>query len=244
MTPAFGTLRLFDDADSLARGAAEFLCARAERAEGRFVLNLSGGSTPRRLYQKLAAPPLAARFPWDRAQFVFGDERFVPPDDPASNARMAEEAMFAHVDVPRDHIHRVPTVGTTPDEAAARYERTLKQLYGADAFSPDRPLFDVTLLGLGDDGHTASLIPGEPVLDERARWVAAVAHGRPEQRITLTYPALDSSRIMAFLVQGEGKRAILDRVLSGDDSLPAARVRPVGEVLWFADREAAGRWAD
>jgi 6-phosphogluconolactonase len=243
MTPAFGTLRLFDDAGALARGAAEFLCDRAERSQGRFVLCLSGGSTPKRLYEDLGAPPLSERFPWDRTHFVFGDERFVPPDDPASNARMADKAMLSRAPVPPANVHQVPTVGLTPDEAAAKYERTLRALYGADAFSPERPLFDVTLLGLGDDGHTASLIPGEPVLHERQRWVAAVAHGRPEQRITLTYPALESSRAVVFLVQGEGKRAILDRVLSGDDSVPAARIRPVGEVLWFADRAAAGRWA-
>jgi 6-phosphogluconolactonase len=241
MTPAFGTLRVFDDADALARGAAEYLIAQATGA--RFVLSLSGGSTPKRLYEKLAAADLRDRFSWARTQFVFGDERFVPHDDPASNARMVDEAMLSHVPVPPANVHRVPTVGVSPDEAAARYEAELKALYGADTLDPQRPLFDVMLLGVGDDGHTASLIPNEPALQERTHWVAAVAHGRPETRITLTYPALESSRQVVFLLQGEGKRAILDRILAGDDSVPAGRLRPVGEVFWFADRAAAGRWA-
>lgn len=242
MTPAFGKLVVFPDGETLAQGAANFLCEQAEAKRGEFVLSLSGGSTPKRLYEMLAAAPLASRFPWDRTQFVYGDERFVPPDDPASNARMTDIAMFDHVQVPEGHVHRLRTVDRSAEQAAAEYERTLQTLYGATTLSAGRPMFDVTLLGLGDDGHTASLIPGEPTLQERRRWTAVVAHGRPETRITLTYPALESSRHVVFLVQGEAKRAILDRVLSGDDRLPAAKLRPVGEVLWFCDRSAAGRW--
>ncbi len=244
MTPAFGTLRVFADAASLSQGGAEFLCGRAEAASGMFTLCLSGGSTPKRLYRALATSPLLERFPWSRTQFAFGDERFVPPDDPASNARMAAEAMFSRAPVPAGNVHRIPTVGVTPDQAAADYERTLRGLHGGQAPTPERPLFDVCFLGVGDDGHTASLIPGEAVLSERVRWVGVVAHGRPEVRITLTYPALESSRAVVFLVQGEGKRAILDRILSGDATVPAGRLRPVGEVLWLADRAAAGRWAE
>jgi 6-phosphogluconolactonase len=101
----------------------------------------------------------------------------------------------------------------------------------------------MTLLGLGEDGHTASLLPGEPVLQERKRWVAPVPKGRVEERVTLTYPALDSSAVVAFLVSGEGKRDILDKILSGATGFPAAQIRPEGEVIWFADRAAAGRWA-
>ena len=244
MTPVFGKLVVFPDGEALAQGAANFLCEQAEAKQGEFVLSLSGGSTPKRLYEILAAAPLKSRFPWDRTQFVYGDERFVPPDDPASNARMTDIAMFDHVQVPEDHVHALPTVGQSAEQAAAAYESTLQKLYGATALSPGRPMFDVMLLGLGDDGHTASLIPGEPALQERRRWTAVVAHGRLETRITLTYPALESSRHMVFLVQGEAKRAILDRVLSGDDRVPAAKLRPVGEVLWFCDRSAAGRWAE
>jgi 6-phosphogluconolactonase len=243
MIPATGALRVFPDAEALARGAAEFLCERGEAAHGRFTVCLSGGSTPKRLYQLLAARPFVHRFPWDRAQFAFGDERFVLPDDPDSNARMAREAMLSQAPVPPDHVHAIPTIGMTPDESASAYQRTLETLYGGSRLETGRPLFDVCLLGVGDDGHTASLIPGQPVLQERTRWVAAVAKGRPEVRITLTFPALEASRTVAFLVAGEGKRAILDRLLSGDRTVPAGMLRPAGEVIWFADRAAAGRWA-
>jgi 6-phosphogluconolactonase len=243
MRPAHGTLRVFDTAAALAQGGARFVCERAESAAGEFTLCLSGGSTPRPLYEALAASPLLERFPWQRTRFIFGDERFVPPDDPASNARMVSEAMFSRAPVPPANVHRIPTVGVTPEDAAAQYERTLNALHGGRAPTRDEPLFDVCLLGVGDDGHTASLLPGSEALDVRDRWVAAVAQGRPHPRITLTYPALDSSRAVVFLLAGEGKRAILDRLLSGDDTLPAGRVRPSGDLFWFVDRAAAGRWA-
>jgi 6-phosphogluconolactonase len=243
MKPVRGTLFVYHDAQALAEAGAKFLCDAADMKAGPFVLALSGGSTPKLLYETLASEPFGARFPWARTQFVFGDERFVRHDDPASNARMADEAMFAHMPVPLTHVHRVPTVGVSPDEAAAQYEGTLKTLYGAATLSVGRPLLDLCLLGLGEDGHTASLIPGEPVLNERKRWVAAVGHGRPEVRITFTYPALESSAATAFLVQGEGKRAILDRILSGDDSVPAGKLRPEGDLFFMVDKAAAGRWA-
>ena len=244
MTPAFGTLRVFDSAAGLAKDGARFVCERAEAATGGFTLCLSGGSTPRPLYEALAAPPLLERFPWSRTQFVFGDERFVPADDPASNARMATEAMFSRAPVPPQNVHPVSTVGVTAAQAAAQYERTLRALHGGSAPTRERPLFDVCLLGVGDDGHTASLLPNAAVLGVRDRWVAVVAQGRPQTRITLTYPALESSRTVIFVLQGGGKRAILDRLLCGDDAVPAGRVRPIGEVFWFVDRAAAGRWAD
>ncbi len=175
--------------------------------------------------------------------WVLGDERFVPPSDPASNFGMARAAFLGHVPVPPANVHPVDTDGVTLDEAAVRYEAMLKELYGADTLEAGRPLLDLTLLGLGEDGHTASLLPGEPVLQERTRWVAPVPRGRVEERITLTYPALNASTVVAFLVAGEGKRDILDRILSGDTDFPAAHIRPQGEVIWFTDRAAAGRWA-
>jgi 6-phosphogluconolactonase len=162
--------------------------------------------------------------------WYWGDERFVPYDHPESNFRMTREAMLAKAPVPRENIHPIPTDGT-PEDAARRYERTLQQTYGAATLDPRRPLFDVTLLGLGPDGHTASLLPGEPALDERKRWVAAVAHGRPEVRITMTYPVLESSRRVAFLVAGEEKASIFNAIRKGGSQLPAARIRPVGELF-------------
>ena len=243
MKPARGSLLVYHDAAALAEATAKFLCDCAIAKPGPVVVALSGGSTPKLAYETLARDPLVARFPWARAQFLFGDERFVPPDHKESNARMIDQALLAHVPVPLMHVHRVPTVGVSPDEAALAYERMLKSLYGADRLDPAKPLIDVCLLGLGEDGHTASLIPGEPVLAEREHWVAAVGHGRPEVRITLTYPALESSAATVFLVQGEGKRAILDRLLSGDDTVPAGKLRPQGDLYWLVDRAAAGRWA-
>jgi 6-phosphogluconolactonase len=152
---------------------------------------------------------------------------------------MTREAMLARAPVPAANIHPVPADGT-PEEAASRYERTLQEAYGAAVLDPARPLFDITLLGLGPDGHTASLLPGEPVLEERVRWVAAVSHGRPEIRITMTYPVIESSRQVAFLVAGKEKTAIFKAICAGGSDVPAARVRPVGELVWFVDRAAAG----
>ena len=115
----------------------------------------------------------------------------------------------------------------------------MKRFYGSDRLDPAKPLFDVTLLGLGPDGHTASLIPGQPVLDERDKWAAAVTAGRPEARLTLTYPVLDSSKMVAFLVAGAGKKDILARAVAGDAALPAAGVKPLGDLVWFTDKAAA-----
>lgn len=243
LKPAVGTLRIYDDIAALSRGAADFICEMAERKKGQFLVALSGGNTPKPIYELLANEPVASRLPWDRVQWIFGDERFVAPTSPDSNYRMARETFLSHVPVPAQNVHPVQTEGLTLDEAASRYEAMLKKLYGADTLRIDKPLLDLTLLGLGPDGHTASLLPGQPVLQEQKRWVAPVPHGRPQERVSLTYPALDSSRVVAFLVAGEEKRDILDRVLSGAADVPASHIRPLGEVLWFVDKAAAGRWA-
>ena len=152
---------------------------------------------------------------------------------------MVRDALFARVAVPSRNIHPVPTENLTPEQAATEYEETLKSFYGAEALDPARPLFDVTLLGLGEDGHTASLFPGHPALAEERRWVLAVIGAKSEARITLTYPALDGSRDTAFLVTGASKRDVLSRARAGDRTLPAGRIRPVGQLHWFTDRAAA-----
>jgi 6-phosphogluconolactonase len=224
---------------ALARHVAEWMTATALAAKGAFRVSLSGGSTPKTLYALLASDEFRGRFPWAGVSWYWGDERFVPHDHPESNYRMAREAMLARVPVPPENIHPEPADGT-PEEAASRYEGTLQAAYGAAVLDPARPLFDITLLGLGADGHTASLLPGEPVLQERKRWVAAVSHGRPEVRITMTYPAIESSRRAAFLVAGKEKAAIFKTIRAGGSRVPAARVRPVGELVWFVDRAAAG----
>ena len=242
MRQAIGRIEILPDPVALARHVAEWMTAAALAAKSPFRVALSGGSTPKALYGLLASDEFRGRFPWQLVSWYWGDERFVPHDHPESNYRMAREAMLAKAPVPPKNIHPVPADGT-PEDAARRYERTLREAYGGATLDPARPLFDVTLLGLGPDGHTASLLPGEPVLEERKRWVAVVAHGRPEIRITMTYPVIESSRRVAFLVAGRDKASVLRAIRAGDSQVPAARVRPLGELFWFVDRAAAGEGA-
>ena len=237
MTPKFETL---SDPEVLARRAVDLLIAAANETDGRFAVALSGGSTPRRLYELLARPPYRDAFPWHRTHVFWGDERFVPKADARSNYRMTHEALLSHVPIPPANVHPLPTQDTTPLDAAMGYENELKSFYGAAAFDPSRPLFDVALLGLGVDGHTASLFPGSGALAERERWVVAVTEGPVEPRLSLTYPPLESSRRVLFLVEGPEKRAIVERVRRGDD-LPATKLKPVGTLLWLVDKAAAGQ---
>lgn len=232
-------MEVFPDPLALARHVAKWMTAIALATETSFRVSLSGGSTPKTLYALLASSEFRGRFPWQRVSWYWGDERFVPHDHPDSNYRMIREAMLAKVPVPPENIHPVSTDGT-PDDAARRYQQTLQETYGAAVLDPARPLFDITLLGLGADGHTASLLPGQPVLEERRRWVAAVSRGRPEARVTMTYPAIESSRYVAFLVSGPEKASVLRAIRAGHSQAPAARVRPIGKLFWFVDKAAAG----
>jgi 6-phosphogluconolactonase len=233
-------LEILADPEALARRAADWLLAAALTAPGLFAVALSGGSTPRRLYERLAASPYREAFPWARTHWFWGDERFVSKTDPRSNERMVREALLSRAPVPPENIHPIPTEGIEAEAAATAYERDLQRFYGAARLDPVRPLFDATLLGLGPDGHTASLFPGSAALDENERWTAVVAGLQPETRITLTYPALASSRRTAFLVEGAEKRAILQRLRAApDEGLPAARLAPVGALWIFADQAAA-----
>jgi 6-phosphogluconolactonase len=220
---------------------AAWLSALALASHGAFSVCLSGGSTPRRLYEQIAMPAIASRFPWPRVHWFWGDERFVPHDNPDSNYRMVQDALLSRVPIPNGNIHPIPTEGLSAEQAAAAYEATLKEYYGADTLTLGRPLFDVTLLGIGENGHTASLFPGQPALQEKRRWTVAVLDASTQPRITLTYPALDSSRDVAFLATGAGKRDVVARVRAGDRALPAALVRPIGRLHWFTDRAAAPR---
>jgi 6-phosphogluconolactonase len=234
-----GNLEVLADPTALAEFAARWMTDIAVAKTGDVAIALSGGSTPRLLYQTLASPTFLTVFPWQRVHWFWGDERFVPHDDAMSNYRMTSEAMLAHAPVPLTHIHAIPTVGLTPEQAAKDYEEELKTFSGARQLDPARPLFDVMLLGLGEDGHTASLFPGSPALEERNHWTAVSAlNGQP--RITLTYPALESSANTVFLISGAGKRDILARVRGGDTALPAARLQPQGELYFFTDKDAAG----
>ena len=229
-------LSRFENGEALARNTADWMCESLRQTLGNCAVCLSGGSTPRRLYELLAEPATAARMPWSRIHWFFGDERFVPADHPASNFGMVRTALLSRAPIPPANIHPIPTNLASPREAAAAYERTLKSFYGAASLDPKRPLFAITLLGLGEEGHTASLFPDRPALAEDHRWAVA-AEGEPE-RISLTFPALNSSAEAAFLVGGQAKRDILARVLAGDQRLPAARIRPVGKLHWFVERAA------
>ena len=233
-------LEILTDPEALSYRVADWMLELATTKAGVFAVALSGGSTPRRLYEHLAEPPYRQTFPWSRTHWFWGDERFVPHDDPLSNYRMARDAMLTRVPIPRANIHPICTENVTPETAAVTYERELMSFYGADRLTEGRPLFDLILLGLGEDGHTASLFPGTSALNVRDRWVAAVADASSETRITLTYPTLESGQHVAFLVTGEEKQPIFSRLRNGDGDFPAAHLHPSGELTWFVDEAAAG----
>ena len=238
MTNAKPLVQVLSDPDVLAQTLADWLLELALAKDGPFSLCLSGGSTPKVLYHRLATAPYLDAFPWDRTHLFWGDERFVPRDDDLSNYKMVKDALLDHAPIPPENIHGTPTEGLSPEEGAAEYQHTLQTFYGAGVLDPAKPLFDVNLLGLGEDGHTASLFPNTEVLGERSQWVAAVIGAKAEARITLTYPALESSRYAAFLVAGGGKADILQKLLNGDAALPSANLHPTGELRVYCDAAA------
>jgi 6-phosphogluconolactonase len=238
-------IRVLADRDELNRAAAEEFVRVANVSvfeRGRFHVALSGGSTPRDLYTLLAAGAFRQRVPWDKLQVFWGDERLVPPDHPESNYRMARESLLSHVPIPPENIHRVPVELADAAQVAAAYERTLRTVF---QLSPgEAPRFDLALLGLGPDGHTASLFPGAVTLTETERLVAAPwVEKFGMHRITLTARVLNHERRVIFVVSGEEKAAILSEVLQGPfepGRLPAQLVRPEETgVLWLVDRAAA-----
>jgi 6-phosphogluconolactonase len=228
-----------DDPAAMAKTAAEHLLLQIDANPGRIAVCLTGGSSPKQLYHLLATEPWRGLIPWDRVHWFIGDERFVPPTDPLNNMAMARQA-FLEMCAPAANIHPIPTETTGPDDSADRYERDLKAFYGADQFDPARPLFDLVLMGIGPDGHTASLFPGYPAVEERTRWVVGVDHANVAPfvpRVTLTLPALASCRKMLFEVAGQDKRPILTRVLSGEN-LPANRARSERQTIFLIDAAA------
>jgi 6-phosphogluconolactonase len=229
------------DPAALADAAAKRLMARIEANPDRIAICLTGGSSPKQLYRLLASEAYSKRIPWNRVHWFIGDERFVSSADPLNNMAMAR-GIFLDRFAPKDHIHPILTDVATPDQSAERYERELQSFYGADELEPARPLFDLVLMGIGPDGHTASLFPGYPAVNETKRWVVGVpqAHVEPfVPRVTLTLPALASCREMLFELAGQEKRAILAR-LSKDEGLPANRARSLGETVLLVDQAALG----
>lgn len=230
-----------------AAGRFVSVAARAVRETGRFVVALAGGSTPRRLYELLATPEYADRVDWARIHVFWGDERCVPPDDPASNYRLARTALLGHVPVPAANVHRIRGEDE-PVRAAAAYERELRAVFATPHGPPSLESgrrFDLILLGMGSNGHTASLFPWLAAVRERERWVMAEHVAEVAAwRITLTTPVLNAAAHVVFLVTGADKAATLQRVLDGPvqpDVLPAQAIAPRdGALTWLVDADAAG----
>lgn len=246
MSPFPANVRIHPTLPALHRAAADLIEATLQSAlteRGRGLVALAGGHTPRAVYATIAEDQANGRaaMSWDRIHVFFGDERAVPPDDPASNYRMAKESLLAHLPLPAANVHQIP--GELGAEAAAiAYAKNLQTFFDL----PDQtwPQFDLVLLGLGDDGHTASLFPGTAPLEEEQQWVCAnQSPVPPTARVTLTFPILNAARRVVFLVAGEAKAKILRQALApqpGEPRLPAARVAPAsGEAIWLVDAAAA-----
>jgi 6-phosphogluconolactonase len=229
-----------ENAAALAMAAAERVMARIAANPGRIAICLTGGSSPKALYELLGNDPYVGRIPWDRVHWFIGDDRFVKASDPLNNMTMAR-GIFLDRCAPAKNIHPIATEAHSPYEAAREYEEELKLFYGANVFDPPQPLFDLVLLGVGPDGHIASLFPGYPAINVTDQWVVGVseAHVAPfVPRVSLTLPALGSCHEMLFQLSGADKRPILARVLAGDD-LPANRARSYeGETVWLCDKAA------
>jgi 6-phosphogluconolactonase len=233
---------VFPDLDALSRAALEEMLRVMQYAikeRDRFAIALSGGHTPAKLYALWAhAKDYGIRTPWDRVHLFWSDERYVPHNHPLSNYRMALETLIERVPIPAENVHAMPTDSPEPAKAAEAYEAELRGFFGAGA-----PAFDLQLLGLGIEGHTASLFPGSPALEEKKRWVAAVGvAAQPPRRLTLTPVVLNQGRNTFFLVSGADKREIL-AALRGEPAAraseyPAGRIQPVGRTLWFLDKAA------
>jgi 6-phosphogluconolactonase len=241
-------IRIFADAEEVSRAAAqEFARCAAEAiaARGRFTVALSGGSTPHRLYQLLAAEPYHDEIDWAGVRVFWGDERSVPPDHKDSNYHMTREAMLTKVPLPARNVHRIEAERADRDVAAREYQAAIARTFGVPA-EGEPPAFDLVLLGMGPDGHTASLFPHTTALGETARWV--VVNYVPKfatDRVTLTYPILNRAREVHFLVAGADKAEPLREVLEGPPDplrLPSQKIQPVsGKLVWFLDRLAAAK---
>lgn len=235
-------IRTFGDASALSQAAADHwveIAAKAINQHERFSVALSGGSTPRTLYQLLASDAYKSRIDWEKVHIFWGDERCVPPDDAESCYRMAKETLLDYVPIPPSQIYRI-SGEIQPEEAAAEYEKNLRHF-----FSGDWPRFDLILLGMGDDGHTASLFPDTAALDETTKWVTANYAPTVAQhwRVTLTIPTINNAANIDFLVSGTAKAERLKQVLKNpptDHELPSQLIDPFnGALTWFVDRTAA-----
>lgn len=247
MSGAREVIRVADAEAVSATAAGDFvgLAREAVARRGSFTVALSGGSTPRRLYQLLAEAPYRNQVAWERVEFFWGDERAVPPDHPDSNYQLAAAALLSKLDVPPERIHRIQAERADRDAAARDYQVEIARVFGVAAEDPP-PALDLVLLGLGDDGHTASLFPYSEGLRERRRWVVRHFVERlGAERITLTLPILNRAKEIRFLVAGAEKAPALRAVLEGPrdpERLPAQLVQPeAGRLIWLVDQAAASQ---
>ncbi len=242
-------VEIFSDLESLSRAAAIFIGERLLRAvdeRGRASLALSGGSTPRRLYQLLVSDS-APILPWEQIHLFWGDERWVPADDPESNVALATETILREVDLPPENIHPVPTGSATVEEGALRYEEEVRAFFASPDGTGGLPTFDLIHLGVGEDGHTASLFPDDQALLETDRWVVPVTSPPwrpPRERVTFTLPLINTARTIVFTASGRAKRKVVRSIAldqeSGEKRYPAAMVNPTEELVWYVDEESAG----
>jgi 6-phosphogluconolactonase len=234
-----------DDLESLSERAAEFVARYiTDRASvgDRITVVLSGGTTPKGVYEQLASENFKGRVPWSRVHLFWGDERPVPPDHPESNYFLAYETLISRVPIPPENVYRMPGGKADPEKAAGEYEQTLRDFFRSSG--GEWPVFDLVLLGIGPDGHTASLFPGSPVLQEKKRWVAApYIEKLKSYRITLTLPVFNHARQVIFLAAGKEKAAVLKEWQTTDASLarvPFQLIKPHdGRLKFFLDKAAA-----
>jgi 6-phosphogluconolactonase len=242
------TVKILPDSQHLALAAAELFVQVANHAvqtNGVFSAALSGGSTPQMLYKLLASEPFTEQVDWSRTQLFWGDERCVPPDHPDSNYGKAKQILLENVPIPEENVHRIEGE-LQPEQAAEKYEETLLRFFSSLPTEEQRSQasFDLVLLGMGDDGHTASLFPGTPAIEEQTRWVAAQYIDKMAAwRITLTPAILNRAAQVAFLVAGAGKSYTLERVIYGSyqpERYPAQVIQPAsGNLIWMVDEDAA-----
>jgi 6-phosphogluconolactonase len=236
--------RIFPDIDALSRAALDEvfrITNDAVASHGRCAISLSGGHTPEKMFALWSQEKYRRSFPWERVHFFWGDDRYVPHTDPLSNYGVAKKLLFDRIgpNTPLK-LYPMPTELPDPDNAAHAYAATMRTFFGTEP-----PAFDVQLLGLGGEGHTASLFPNNPALAEEEAWVLAVTvPATPPHRLTMTYPVINQARNTFFLVAGESKREILKAIAAGPDTglsqYPAARVKPAGPLVWMLDQAAAG----
>jgi len=247
--PVASEAKVFTDLAEMSLGVAwdiTKVIGEAVSERGRFTIALSGGRTPRLLYEQLAVR-FVRQIQWEAVHIFWGDERYVPGDHADSNFAMANSSLISRVSLPAENVNRIPTESESPEKAADVYEQLLRDYFQSTGGEEDTSTFDVVLLGIGEDGHTASLFPGSPALGEEERWVLPVRSPpsfSPRSRITLTLPALNRARLAFIIASGVGKREVVTSILSDPVEsrrrYPAAMISPRDKLVWYVDRDAFG----